>query len=374
MGIAKRLAIYEEIERLRKRPLIVYVTSLRPNASGQMGTDVIPELCEQILALPGKCQKIDLLIVSSGGDPMVAWRTISILREKVSEIAVLIPQMAYSAATLLSLGADEIIMHPFGNLGPIDPQITVNRKGPDGKNDTIHFSAEDMDGLLDFARDKARLSDQQQMAEAFRLICSEAGALSIGFALRSSRLSQQLGVKLLQTRKKANKKDDRKAREIVERLNKQYFAHGYALGRSEAREIGLPVVFPKPEIEKAMWCLWKEIECDIKATVPFDPVALTAANPALAGLFAPLPALEIPTNTPPDAVQAVWKSVLSNITGTQYAPFDAVTIPALLESTRRQRMFKTVSRISAFRTPDGAPSVNVTGIGNGWGDSIDAAN
>ena len=374
MSRSSRIALYQEIEKLRKRPLIVYVTSTRVDAGGQMGADMIPELCEQILRLPANCEGVDLQIVSTGGDPMVAWRTISILREKVKEIAVLVPQMAYSAATLLALGADEIIMHPFGNLGPIDPQITVNRKRPNGKNEEIHFSTEDMDAFLDFAKEKVHLSDQQQMTEAFKLICSEAGALLTGFALRSSRLSQLLGVKLLQTRRKAKKKDDRKAREIVNRLIRQFFTHGYALGRREAQDIGLNVVFPKTDLEDAMWRLWKEIESDMKAAVPFNPVALAAANPKLAQLFAPPPALELPSNTPPEAVQAVWKSVLSNITGKQYSPFDAVTIPALLESPRLQRMFKTVSRISPFRTPEGVPAVNVTRIESRWGDSIDVAN
>lgn len=372
MSLKSRIALYEEVERLRKRPLIVYATSQRLNASGHMGDDVVPELCDQILRLPKDCKGVDLLIVSTGGDPMVAWRTISMLREKVKDIAILVPQMAYSAATLLALGADEIVMHPFGNLGPIDPQIIVNRKGPNGKIDQLNFSAEDMDGLLDFARERAGLSDQAQMAEAFRLVCAEAGALSVGFALRSSRLSHQLGVKLLQTHRKADK-DDRKAREIVDRLNKQFFTHGYALGRREAREIGLSVASSNPVLEDAMWRLWKEIECDMKVDVPFDPIALAAANPQLAPLFTPPPTLEIPPNMPPEAVKAVWQNVLENLTGKQYDTFDVITITALLESVRLQRMSRDISRLAPFRAPDGTPAVNVARIERRWSKSIDSA-
>ena len=374
MSIASRIALYEEMERLRKRPLIVYATSKRQGAGGSMAGDAIPEFCNQVLCLPPKCRNVDLLIVSSGGDPMVAWRTISILREKVRDIAVLVPSMAYSAATFLAMGADEIIMHPFGNLGPIDPQITVNRKGVDGKDEQLHFSSEDMEALIDFAREKTHLSDQQQMVEAFKMICAEAGALSTGFALRSSRLTQQLGVKLLLTHRKTGKDNERKAREIVDRLNKQFFTHGYALGRSEAREIGLNIVFPPPDLEDAMWRLWQEIEKDMKVTMPFNPIALVAENPKLAPLFSAPPALKLPSNTPPDVIQAVWQNVLSSIKGEQYPPFDVTTIPAILESTRCQRMFKSVSRIAAFRTPDGAPAAHVTLLGGRWGESIDEAN
>jgi ClpP class serine protease len=68
-------------------------------------------------------------VVSNGGDPIVAWRAITLLRERVEQIGVLVPQAAYSAATLLAMGADEIVMHPNGNLGPVDPQILVKRSG-----------------------------------------------------------------------------------------------------------------------------------------------------------------------------------------------------------------------------------------------------
>ncbi len=374
MSIATRMDLYKEVESLRKRPLIVYATSQRQHASGSMASDVIPEFCNQVLCLPPKCPSVDLLIVSAGGDPMVAWRTISILREKVRHIAVLVPHMAYSAATFLAMGADEIIMHPFGNLGPIDPQITVNRKRQDGKNEQLHFSSEDMEALIDFAREKTQLSDQQQMVEAFKMICAEAGALSTGFALRSSRLTQQLGVKLLLTHRKRGKDNERKAREIVDRLNKQFFTHGYALGRSEAREIGLNIVFPPQKLEDAMWHLWQEIEKDMKANIPFNPIALAAANPQLIPLFSAPPALALPSNAPPDVIQAIWQKVLASINATQYPSFDVSTIPAILESTRCQRMFKNVLRIAAFRTPEGAPDAHVTILEGRWGNSIDEAN
>ena len=152
MSLSKRIQLYKKIEQERGRPLIAYVTSQRANASGQMGADVVPEICDQVLALPQKTQAVDILIVSSGGDPMVAWRTISVLREKVKTIGVLIPQSAYSAATLLALGADEIVMHPCGNLGPLDPQITINHRDAKGNNEAIQYSAEDLLAFLNFAK------------------------------------------------------------------------------------------------------------------------------------------------------------------------------------------------------------------------------
>ena len=53
MPYAERTEMYKEIERIRKRPLIVYVTSTRQGGNGgQMGSDVIPEFCELINTIP----------------------------------------------------------------------------------------------------------------------------------------------------------------------------------------------------------------------------------------------------------------------------------------------------------------------------------
>ena len=82
-----------------------------------MATDALPSLIKQFDVLPKNTKRADFMIVSYGGDPMVAWRIMSLLRERGIAVAVLIPQSAYSAATLLALGANEIVMHPNGHLG-----------------------------------------------------------------------------------------------------------------------------------------------------------------------------------------------------------------------------------------------------------------
>jgi ClpP class serine protease len=130
MSYTDRVGLFTQIEEIRKRPLISYITSSRPDASAQMASDVIPEFANHILSVPEEKKEIDLLIVSMGGDPTVAWRIISMLRERFEKIGVLLPYAAFSAATLLSLGADEIVMHPFANLGPVDPQMTYSKRIP----------------------------------------------------------------------------------------------------------------------------------------------------------------------------------------------------------------------------------------------------
>ena len=157
-----------------------------------MGSDVIPEFANHILSVPEDKKEIDILIVSNGGDPTVAWRIISMLRERFEKIGVLLPYAAFSAATLLSLGADEIVMHPFANLGPVDPQMTFSRRsvGKDGtqNSDMVRFSPEDLKHFLEFARADVGISDQAQLGKAFELLCNDITPLPIGAAKRSTHL------------------------------------------------------------------------------------------------------------------------------------------------------------------------------------------
>jgi hypothetical protein len=94
MSYTERIEIYKQIEEIRKRPLISYITSSRVNASAQMASDVVPEFANHILSIPDDKEKVDLLVVSMGGDPTVALRVICMLRERFKEIGVLLPYAA----------------------------------------------------------------------------------------------------------------------------------------------------------------------------------------------------------------------------------------------------------------------------------------
>ena len=129
MEFPERKKKYEAIEKYRKRPLIVYATSTRTGVPAQMAADAVREFIDQLDAISVGDSGVDILIHSTGGDALTAWKLMSILRERFDEVAVLVPYMAFSAATIFALGADEIVMHPHASLGPIDPQITISLPG-----------------------------------------------------------------------------------------------------------------------------------------------------------------------------------------------------------------------------------------------------
>lgn len=264
MSYISRKELYKELEKIRKRPLITYVTSIRPGCSAQMAQDVLPLFIKQINSIENT-DAIDLLIISNGGDPIVSWRIISLLREKFKKVSVLIPYTAYSAATLLALGADEIIMHPFGNLGPLDPQLSFADEN--GKVKTISY--EDITKYIEFVKDTG-ITDQELLQKSFEKLTSEIPPTLIGFAKRSSQLGLTMGQKLLAT----HMNDENKTKVISETLNTKFYHHGYPLARKEAKDIGLPIANSNKKIEELMWKIYEDFMDEMNFNTPYNPQAI----------------------------------------------------------------------------------------------------
>ncbi|NLZ31446.1 MAG: hypothetical protein GX885_12055 [Methanomicrobiales archaeon] len=361
MAYAERVELYRQIEEKRRRPLITYVTSSRPNAEGIIASDVIPEICRQILKIPSDERGIDLLVVSRGGDPNVSWRIISLLRERFDKISVLVPYEAYSAATLLALGANEIVMHPFSNLGPVDPQLrgTKNVPGVPGQREEIHFGAEDLSHFIDFVRNDVGISDQEQLERAFELVCQEVGSIPIGIAKRSSNLALSLGEKLL----RLHMDDHTRVTAISEALTRSFYHHGYPVGRKEAKGIGLEIIDAPEDLEKLMWAVWEDMEAEMRCREPFQPLTVLMQDPSFARR---LDSTEQNQISPPIASQHPGQPLPPVIQPLNVSEMEYDLFHAAVESARMGSMFKTNLKISAVRMPDLNINVNVTPTSQGW--------
>jgi hypothetical protein len=347
MPLKERIALYTELEGLRKRPLIVYVTSPRQGMLGLMASDAIPEFMDQLEQLPKDAKAADILVVSNGGDPIVAWRFITLLRERVEQIGVLVPQAAYSAATLLALGANEIVMHPNGHLGPVDPQITV-KKGTEGDQ---RFGFEELASFFDFAKEKMGIKSEQHIHAIFELLSKEVGAVSVGYAARASLLSLSMGEKLLRLHM-TESDDAARAKGIAEKLNKAFYHHGYPVGRTEAIEIGLPIAERDPRVEALIWAIWLDAEAELKARKPFVPIFQLMDTNARAILTAQVVQADYPPGGPPLQVvlQQPANKVFDGSHKVSSTPYDGIY--ALMESARLSSRFETKGDIVGARMPD----------------------
>jgi hypothetical protein len=357
--ITERVKLYQDIEQHRSRPMIVYVTNQRLNSQGLMASDAIPELLDQLSSIGPQEKKVDFLIVSMGGDPTVAWRIMSLLRERFTHVSVLVPQAAFSAATLLALGADEIVMHPHGNLGPVDPQFNTPKPG----GGEVRFGYEELSAFFEFAKAQG-IKDQEQVRALFSDLAREVGAIALGAASRGSRLLLSMGEQLL--RMHMGESEAKKAKEIAEKLNRSFAHHGYPLSRQEAKAIGLKISPEDLGLEDLMWRAWLDIESDLQARRPFNVVNELEQSPAGATLFAPIQQVQLPGNLPPQIAQQAYAQILQQVGLTPVNPVDFETIQAVIESTRRASRHRTSGRVLASRLPDGQLQMNVITLMQGW--------
>lgn len=349
MTYSTRKSLYQKIETIRKRPLLVYVTSSRMGPSGLIGADVIPEFCSQISAIPKENKKVDLLIVSNGGDPATAWRIMSLLRNRFKDIAILLPYQAYSAATLMALGADKIYMHPYSNLGPVDPQLRgVNKAGQ-----YQEFSADTITHYINFVKDELHIEnrlnaddketlnvdDKDALMNSISQLCNEVSPLDIGTAQKSTRLSISLGEKLLRT----HMKEEEQVKNIAQQLTKSFYHHGYSIGRDEARAMGLPVYKPNSELENILWEIWLDFEEEMQCRDPYFPLKTALEQPEFRKAFS-LPEKDRYTKEDYDYV---LRKIPQGVTSVVHT-----LIHASLESTRMRSAYESVNNLTIRRLPD----------------------
>jgi len=358
MELNERHRLYEQIELHRGRPLITYVTSKREGVRASMASDALPYLIDQLDCLSEGATELDFLIVSLGGDPMVAWRIMSLIRERVDRVSVLIPQSAYSAATLVALGGDEIVMHPNGHLGPVDMQITAP-----GETGHRRFSTEDISAFVRFVRDDLSITDQEHLRRLFEMTCREVGSLGVGFTARSQKLAVALAERLLSM---ANDEEAVTNAALVENLSRQFHSHSYPVSRKEATSIGLPVNRERdPTFENLMWSLWLDLEEELQERKPFHPIAEVLNSPEAARLLSPVPQLELPSNAPaPSYFQADMNEVQGKLE--MVHPVDFETVDAIMESVRLGFRGVTRGKILACRSPDLNIQFNSLVTFNGW--------
>jgi hypothetical protein len=282
MALADRIALIRKIEKMRASVVICYLTSLRPNVNARMAEDVVRVFIDHLPAMPAtdKLAKIDLFLCSTGGDSMVPWRLVPLFRTFANSFDVLIPYCAYSAATLLALGADQIVMTPYAVLGPIDPTVGNDFNPTDkASGQKLGINVEDMQAYLHFVKETVGITQDEQVIKAVEWLAREVNPLAIGNVDRFLSQSRMIARKILNTHMKGTARD---VDEIVENLTSKLYFHGHPINRVEAREELHLKVMKKPpaELEGAMWQLYKDYEQEFDNTNVYNPQGeLASAHP-----------------------------------------------------------------------------------------------
>jgi hypothetical protein len=227
-------------------------------------------------------KKLDIFLVSNGGDSVVPWRLVALLREYATTLGVLIPFRAYSAATLLALGADEIVMHPFGELGPIDPTVSNEFNPREEKSDRpLGISVEDVKAYVGFIKNTVGITHEDELVRTIEVLAQKVHPLALGNVERFVSQSRMMARKILRTH--MNQSSDHEINEIVENLASKLYFHGHPINRQEAkRDLGLKVQTDIPQdLETAMWELYLSFEEEFQNKTEFNPIMELQALPSV---------------------------------------------------------------------------------------------
>ncbi len=265
----KRSELIAAIEQERRSKVLTYFLSDRRGAAAQVAEDAVRPMYDHLKAM-GKAARVDLFLYSVGGLTDVPWRIVSMIREFARSFSVLIPYKAHSAATMIALGADEIVMGPKGELGPIDPQFSIKRTGEGGTAVQEQIAIEDIMSYVRFIREKAGLSDQTALAGPISALANKMEPWILGQANRAHSHIRLVARKLLTARSKGQAPDEQRIQVIVETLAEKTYQHGHAIGRQEAEEVGLKIHRPSARLENLMWELHEEYENMCRLRDPID--------------------------------------------------------------------------------------------------------
>jgi len=198
------------------------------------------------------------LIQSSGGDIDVAEKIVFLCRSRARHFRVIIPESAKSAATLIALANDQIVMSDTSELGPIDPQVIVTTA--EGK--TIARPAQSfLDGLDEIKREASK---QGALSPAYFPLLVNLDPALLDFCRKSIKRSERFAAKWLN--KSQCKGNAGKSKKIAKALinTKRYLSHGAVIDYDEARKIGLNVKYypHSNEIWQRIWRLHCRYETD----------------------------------------------------------------------------------------------------------------
>jgi hypothetical protein len=196
-----------------------------------------------------KDPRLAILVHSPGGQATCAYQMATTLSNRPEGFVCLVPRYAKSAATLMALGAQKIVMGDQGELGPLDAQILdMDREEMMSALDEVqslerlqNFALTALDTTMNFLSGKTlkKIDTILPMATEFvhGLVQPMFASIDVVHYTQLSRtlkVAEEYAVRLLEP-----KCGREKAVEIAHSLTTDYPEHGFVIDFQETTAIGL---------------------------------------------------------------------------------------------------------------------------------------
>lgn len=241
-----------------------------------MYTADVPHL-ETLLNSVTGADQINVLLHSPGGDGTIVEKIVEMCRAHLSgrnrKVRVIVPNIAKSAATILALGADEILMGYVSELGPIDPQVAIAVSGMTQWVSAFAFvEARDklMDQIAEATKKKEPTVGLLQQLAGLNIPFTDEMENQIGFARKTA--ITLLDKYMLKPKYPDPKERAQAANTIADKLlSKQLFpVHGHYIDGTTAKDLGIEatVLDKDDSLWKQIWDYY--IRCEVQMNIPLQ--------------------------------------------------------------------------------------------------------
>jgi Serine dehydrogenase proteinase len=273
-----RKKLFAIVEKQRRSKVIAYVTGDRRGLETQISNEVIDLFVEHLDSIQATT-KISLLLYTNGGNTSTAWRLVNLLQIFCEELEVIIISKALSAGTLISLGANKIVMTKQAALGPIDPSLNhvLNPIPPQLAHvGPVPVSVEAVKGYLDAAVEFG-IQGETQKTQILVDLANKVHPLVLGQIFRTSSQIRFLAKKLL-GRQVA---DSSKADKIIDFLCAESGSHDYTINRREAKNLGLNIENPTENFYNTLKTIHASYIKELQLLEPYNASNTLGANDTL---------------------------------------------------------------------------------------------
>ena len=182
-------------------------------------------------------KRITLWLNGPGGQGIAAAKIVNLIRSYCDSFEVIVPQEAASAMTMLSLGAEKILMGPLSVITPIDTSIASHPLAPkDANNSPVRVEVTQIQKYIELLNSGMAAEKVDDIKKSpYALLSEHVHPLVIGTIQRSFSLSKMITSDILRT----HLKDEEKIASIVNALNDMFPTHSYPINLKKAQELGI---------------------------------------------------------------------------------------------------------------------------------------
>lgn len=235
-----RVGLYQKLESEYEGKVLAYITGDRNGFATQIEDDVIDPFIAQLDTI-GVVKNLILYLYTRGGNTSVAWNIVNLIRMYCDNLIVVVPHKAHSAGTIISLGANEIVMTKQATLSPIDPSLNTPLNPKLEIGGTYPVSVEAVNGYIEFAKSELGMNRPEELSKVLEKLTEVVHPLVLGQVYRTRAQIKMLAERLLKNQIEEGEIIDR----IISFLCSESGSHDYTINRREAeKNLGLKIKKP----------------------------------------------------------------------------------------------------------------------------------